>query len=77
MALVECPACSKMISPNAASCPNCGEPTGKGITCPNCNSTNVKKISAASKVGSVALFGVFSLGKISKSYKCEDCGYKW
>lgn len=24
--LIECPMCEKMISPNASSCPNCGEP---------------------------------------------------
>tara|TARA_R110000868_G_scaffold73791_2_gene213642 strand:+ start:17325 stop:17888 length:564 start_codon:yes stop_codon:yes gene_type:complete len=30
MALEECPACSKEISINARSCPNCGEPLAKG-----------------------------------------------
>ncbi|EET84324.1 hypothetical protein CcarbDRAFT_5228 [Clostridium carboxidivorans P7] len=27
--LIECPMCGKMISPNAAMCPNCGEPMKK------------------------------------------------
>lgn len=27
-ALIECRICGKPISPNAASCPNCGEPNG-------------------------------------------------
>lgn len=26
--MIECRACGKPISPNAASCPNCGEPNG-------------------------------------------------
>lgn len=47
------------------------------IKCPTCNSTVVKKISGGNKVGAVALFGVFSLGHISKTFKCESCGYKW
>ena len=26
MALINCPACEKEVSPNAVTCPNCGEP---------------------------------------------------
>ncbi|MBU5311059.1 hypothetical protein KQI38_03400 [Tissierella carlieri] len=78
MALVKCPACEKMISPNAEECPNCGEPMKKGvISCPNCRSTNVKKISGTSKVGSAVMFGVFSMGKITKSYECKSCKHRW
>lgn len=169
MPLVKCPMCEKDISPNAVSCPNCGEPMknekqeidsykiiltkngktrldviskirtitgcnlpdakkctdlipstiisniphsqaskykkileGAGatieivpinsdkvtyytleiasktvITCPNCKSPNVKKISGASKVGSAALFGVFAMGKITKTYECNNCQYRW
>lgn len=47
------------------------------IKCPNCGSTNTKKISGVSKVGSVALFGVFSVGKLTKTYQCNKCGYRW
>lgn len=44
------------------------------ITCPYCHSTNTKKISGISKVGSVALFGVFAVGKVSKQWHCNNCG---
>lgn len=44
--------------------------------CPTCGSTNIKKISAASKAGGMFMFGIFS--KTAKSqFQCEDCGYKW
>lgn len=174
MPLVKCPMCEKMISPNAESCPNCGEPmkkdkdddkysivleksdpskiiqtirmirmitncdlnTGKNmvnstpisiinnidlekaknlieeirketsektqvnyvktnevsnyiaktssnlgkpntIKCSNCKSEKVHKISGLSKVGSAAMFGIFSIGKLNKTYECDSCGYRW
>lgn len=44
--------------------------------CPTCGSTNIKKISAASKAGGMFMFGIFS--KTAKSqFQCDDCGYKW
>lgn len=45
--------------------------------CPICGSTNLKKISAANKVGSVALFGLLAAGHVSKTWKCENCGSKF
>ena len=46
------------------------------IHCPTCGSTNVKRISAASKVAGAYAFGLFS--KTAKSqFKCGNCGYKW
>ena len=47
--------------------------TKQVITCPYCQSTNTKKISTISKAGSVAMFGVFAMGKVSKQWKCSDC----
>ena len=47
------------------------------IKCPNCNSISTCKISDSSKVGSTLLFGVFALGKLSKTWECKDCGYRW
>lgn len=47
------------------------------IKCPNCGSLDTKKISGASKVGSVALFGIFSVGKLTKIYQCNQCDYRW
>ena len=43
------------------------------VECPYCHSTNTKKISTMSKAGSVAMFGVFAMGKVSKQWKCENC----
>lgn len=41
--------------------------------CPVCQSTNIRKISGISKAGSVALFGIFSVGKVSKQWHCNNC----
>ena len=43
------------------------------VECPYCQSTNTKKISGLSKAGSVALFGVFAAGKVSKQWHCNNC----
>lgn len=68
-----------------AECVECGEETfyndtGKmktpkfiTVKCPYCHSTNTKKISATSKVGSVALFGIFAAGKVAKEWHCNNC----
>lgn len=45
--------------------------------CPVCNSTKLQKISTANKIGSAALFGVFAIGHINKTYRCLNCGYKF
>ena len=62
----------------------CPKPTGSKYTnpqpskliikCPYCQSTNTKKISGLSKAGSVALFGIFALGKTTKQWHCNECG---
>lgn len=44
------------------------------VYCPYCNSVNTKKISNLSKAGSVALFGIFAIGKTSKQWHCNGCG---
>lgn len=43
------------------------------VECPYCHSTDTKKISGISKAGSIALFGVFSLGKVAKQWHCNHC----
>lgn len=75
--LLKCPDCGKEISPSASACPNCGRPMSIGIKRPNCKSGNVEKISGASKLGSAIVFGVFAVGKLTKTYQCKDCGFKW
>lgn len=44
--------------------------------CPTCRSTNIKKVSATSKVGSVVMWGIFSQ-KVKKQFHCNNCGYEW
>ena len=49
------------------------KPSTPTVTCPYCKSTDTKKISGLSKVGSVALFGIFALGKTTKQWHCNNC----
>lgn len=44
--------------------------------CPICQSPDIKKISTASKISSVALWGVFSQ-KAKKQWHCNNCGSEW
>ncbi len=44
-----------------------------GPHCPYCNSADLKKISGLSKVGSVALWGIFAMGKVGKQWHCNSC----
>ncbi len=44
--------------------------------CPMCGSTNIEKISTASRAVSVATVGLAS-GKIGKQYKCKNCKHMW
>ena len=44
--------------------------------CPTCSSTRIHKISALSKAGSVAMFGIFSQ-KVKRQFHCDNCGYEW
>ena len=48
-------------------------PSTPPITYPYCKSTDCKKISGLSKVGSVALWGIFALGKTTKQWHCNNC----
>lgn len=43
------------------------------VKCPYCHSTDTKKISGLSKAGSVAVFGVFAIGKTTKQWHCNNC----
>ena len=45
--------------------------------CPTCGSAKVIRIPGLSKATWVALQGVYSIGKISKTFQCMNCGYKW
>lgn len=41
--------------------------------CPICHSPKIHKITTAKKVSRVAMFGIFSLPKIGKEWKCDNC----
>ena len=47
------------------------------VTCPYCKSTNTKKITNTSKAVHTALFGIFSIGRNSKNYRCINCKSEW
>lgn len=64
-----CESCEKITYKNFIKDPY-KKPT---VKCPYCNSTDTKKISTMSKVGSVALFGIFAAGKTSKQWHCNNC----
>lgn len=44
--------------------------------CPTCGSERVSKITLTSKMVGGAMWGLFS-SNVRKSYKCDNCGYKW
>ena len=60
----------------AYSAPTYSAPVRNVPHCPTCGSENVTKISLGSKAVGGAMFGIFS-SNIRKSYKCNNCGYKW
>ena len=72
----QCKACGKNVSDRLDKCPHCGR-IFDGPKCPTYQSRSVEKISTANKVVSAGLIGIFSLGHLSKTFKCQNCGYKW
>lgn len=44
--------------------------------CPTCGSSDIVDINTLERGISVGLFGLFS-GKLGKTMKCNNCGYKW
>lgn len=76
--LTQCKDCGKDVSTSATTCPHCGCPINQTtLKCPTCGSTDVEKISLAKKAGAIAGFGLFSMGYVSKTYKCKGCGVKF
>lgn len=45
--------------------------------CPICHSTKIHKISMANKAASALTVGIFAVGHVSKTYKCDVCGSKF
>lgn len=77
MALIKCPECGNEVSDKAKNCPKCGNPIDTNVYCPKCGSKNVSVISGASKVASIAMFGIFSANKVKSTYVCNDCKCKF
>lgn len=69
----ECQACGDLTYIEDLKIPKPSFDTTPKVKCPYCNSTNTRKITTASKVGKVALFGIFAIGKTSKEWHCNDC----
>lgn len=44
--------------------------------CPTCKSTNIKKISSASKAANTFAWGIFGTKRL-KTFHCNSCGYEW
>lgn len=51
--------------------------TKPSVGCPYCHSTDTKKITNTSKAIHTAIFGIFSIGRNSKNYLCNNCGCEW
>lgn len=62
-------------NPNQAIEPQIQMSTNKP-SCPNCGSTNIKKIGFASRAVGIMAVGLLS-SSIGKTFKCNNCGYKW
>lgn len=69
MALIKCPECSREVSDKARNCPYCGNPIDRKTYCPKCGGSDVSAISGASKVASIALWGVFAANNVRSTYK--------
>lgn len=70
--VIMCPNCLSVVDKELA--PGVMPQKTVTVTCPFCQSTDCKKISGASKIGKVALFGVFAAGSVSKTWHCNNCG---
>ena len=77
MTLIVCPDCNKEVSSLAEICLHCGRPMSTDIKCPNCKSTDIHKISLTNKLGSTLVFGIFAANKLTKTYECDDCEFRW
>ncbi len=69
----------KEVDTSGRSSPNDPAPRylqrGKSAKCPTCGSTNIEKIKLRKKVGIAGLVGIFSVGYLSKTFKCENCSF--
>jgi hypothetical protein len=45
--------------------------------CPTCGSENVQRITGGEKVSAAAMIGLFSMGTLTKNYRCNNCLHKW
>jgi len=45
--------------------------------CPTCQSEDIEKISLKSKIVTGLAIGIFAIGHITKTLKCNNCGAKW
>lgn len=55
---------------------NSQEPAQNVPQCPTCHSTNIECISSGKKTGGFLGLGVLN-SNFKKTFKCNNCGYKW
>lgn len=55
------------------------QPVPATVKCPTCqaNSSFIERQSLGKKAAKIGGFGVFAIGSIMKTFKCNACGYTW
>lgn len=72
-----CRGCGKVHEGNKIAYKPKSRPVVNLPRCPVCQSTNLKKISAGSKVLAAVTIGNFAIPYTSKTFDCKNCGYKF
>ena len=74
---VRCKGCGKVHEGNKITYKPKSRPVTNLPRCPICQSTNLKKITAGSKVLAAVTIGNFAIPYTSKIFECKNCGYKF
>lgn len=56
---------------------NRGDEKNEKICCPICGSRKLSRISNVKKVAKVYAFGIFGVGDLGRTWKCNHCGVKF
>ena len=74
---LKCSGCGKVHEGNKITYKPKSRPVVNLPRCPICQSTNLKKITAGSKVLAAITVGNFAIPYASKTFECKNCGYKF
>lgn len=47
------------------------------ITCPVCGSQSISRIPGMGKAVKIGLFGLYGADELGKTFRCDDCGYRF